>query len=118
LTKSAFGDEIVSAIRGIKAGEMVISPDIFQEILKRTVRSNKTEAPEELEKLTGRELEILKLAAMGKSNKDIATELGISILTVKVHLVHIFSKLQVASRTEALITAVRLGLIDMKDFMG
>ena len=118
LTKSAFGDEIVSAIRGIKAGEMVISPGVFQEIMKRTIRFSGAASSPELEKLTTREMEILRTAALGKSNKDIAADLGISILTVKVHMSRIFAKLQVASRTEALIAAVRLGLIDVKDFVG
>lgn len=118
LTKSAFGDEILSAIKGIMAGEMVISPDILQEVLQHTLSSAGSSLPiGKAEKLTPREQEILRLAAKGMSNKDIAGNLDISVPTVKVHLVHIFSKLQVASRTEALITAVRLGLIDVKEFM-
>lgn len=63
------------------------------------------------EKFTVRELEILNLAAKGLANKNIASELGLSLPTIKTYLSSVFSKLQVGSRTEAVITALRAGII-------
>jgi DNA-binding NarL/FixJ family response regulator len=67
------------------------------------------------EKLTMREQEILKLAAQGKSNNEIANILGLNLRTIKGHLTEIFSKLRVASRTEAVITGLRAGYISFDD---
>ena len=67
------------------------------------------------EKLTARELEVLQLAAIGMSNKDIAIKLNISIRTVKAHLAEIFSKMRVSSRTEAVFTALRAGFIRLEN---
>jgi DNA-binding NarL/FixJ family response regulator len=69
------------------------------------------EAPVLIEELTPRELEILTLIARGYTNKAAALQLGISDRTVQGHLAHIFDKLQAASRTEAVMRAVSLGLI-------
>jgi DNA-binding NarL/FixJ family response regulator len=66
-------------------------------------------------KLTLRELEILKLIAKGISNKEIAVELNISSRTVKSHMVDIFRKLDVSSRTAAVITSLRIGFINVDD---
>ena len=65
------------------------------------------------ESVTGRELEVLTLLARGKSNKEIGTTLYISQSTVKTHLRSIFTKLNVLSRTEAIATAIRKGLVKL-----
>jgi DNA-binding NarL/FixJ family response regulator len=65
------------------------------------------------ESLTGRELDVLKLLARGKSNKEIGVNLYISETTVKSHLRSIFAKLNVLSRTEAITTASRRGLVQL-----
>jgi len=116
LVKSVFGEEVIQAIRGVVAGEMVFSPSIGQRLLKQAARyPTKPALLEAGEKLSIRELEILKLAARGLSNKDIAEELRLSLRTVKGHLADIFSKLRVGSRTEAVITGLRAGFLSLDD---
>ena len=65
--------------------------------------------------MTDRELAVLRLAASGLSNKEIALRLSLSVPTVKVHLVNMFTKMGVGSRTEAVVEAVRQGWIDVED---
>ena len=116
LIKSAFGDEVVQAVRAIVTGEMVLSHAIGQRLMKQAARyPTKPVSLEAGEKLSTRELEILKLTARGMSNKDIAQTLGIKLRTVKGHLADIFSKLRVASRTEAVIAGLRTGFLSMDD---
>lgn len=116
LTKSVFGEELVQAIRGVVAGEMVLSSSIGQRLLKHAARYPTIPVSLEAgEKLSTRELEILKLAARGMSNKDIALEVGLSLRTVKGYLADIFSKLMVGSRTEAVITSLRAGFLSLDD---
>ncbi|MFC2008267.1 response regulator [Chloroflexota bacterium] len=116
LTKSVFGDEVVQAVRGVVTGEMVLSPSVGQQLLKQAARYPTKEVPLPAgEKLSTRELQIIKLAARGMSNKSIAADLGLSLRTVKGHLANIFSKLNVGSRTEAVITGLREGFLSIDD---
>lgn len=116
LIKNVFGDEVIQAIRAVASGDMVLSPTIGQHLIKHAARY--PTHPVELdygEKLSTRELEILKLTAQGRSNKEIADTLGINLRTVKGHLTEIFSKLRVSSRTEAVITGLRAGFLSYDD---
>jgi len=116
LIKSAFGEEVVQAVRAVATGEMVLSAPIGQRLLKQAARfPTRPVLLEAGEKLSARELEVLKLTARGLSNKDIALALGIKLRTVKGHLADIFSKLRVASRTEAVIAGLRAGFLSMDD---
>lgn len=116
LTKSAYEDEVVNAIQLVIAGEAVVPASVFQDILKYAPKyMTKPIVLEKGEKLTARELEILKLAARGMNNKDIGQELNISLRTVKYHLVEVFSKLNVGSRTEAVVKGLRAGLLTLND---
>lgn len=116
LIKSVYGDEVVQAVRAIASGDMVLSPAIGKHLLKHAARyPTKPLMLQDGEKLTTRELEIIKLTAQGRSNKDIAHILGINLRTVKGHLTEIFSKLRVGSRTEAVITGLRAGIISVDD---
>ena len=116
LIKSAFGDEVVQAVRAVVTGEMVLSHAIGQRLMKQAARyPTRPILLEAGEKLSTRELEILKLTARGMSNKNIAQALGIKLRTVKGHLADIFSKLRVASRTEAVIAGLRAGFLSMDD---
>lgn len=116
LTKSVFGKEVLSAIRSVMAGDSVLSNPVLHQILKTVFQQPVKPADSSIgEILTTRELEILKLAARGLSNKDIAQELNLSLQTVKGYSVSIFSKLRVGSRTEAVILGLRSGLLALKD---
>jgi NarL family two-component system response regulator LiaR len=116
LTKGVFGEDIVHSMRGVVSGEMVLSPSIGKQLLKLAARYPRKPAPLPAgEELSTRELKILKLAARGMSNKAIAAELGLTLRTVKRNLDSIFSKLHVSSRTEAVITGLRMGFLSMED---
>jgi len=116
LTKSVFGEEVVQAIRGVVAGEVVLSPSVAQLLLRQAARyPTKPVLLEAGEKLSTRELEVIKLVARGMSNKDIAMALGLSLRTVKGYLANIFSKLGVASRTEVVISSLQTGFLTLDD---
>jgi two-component system response regulator DegU len=116
LVKSVYGKEVVQAIKAVASGDMVFSPAIGKNLLKHAakypVRPVLLQAGE---KLSVREMEILKLTAQGRSNQDIANTLNLNLRTVKGYLTEVFSKLNVSSRTEAVITALRAGIITTDD---
>lgn len=114
LLKSARGQEIIDAVRAINAGESVLHPSIARKVLSRFTPSGKIQEPKPLEIITEREMEVLRLASRGLSNQDIADELCLSIRTVQAHLGHIFNKLQVSSRTEAVVRALKEGWITLE----
>lgn len=116
LTKSVFGEEVVQSVRGVVAGEMVLSSSIGKRLLQHAaLHPSKPVSLDAGEKLSIREIEIIRLAARGMSNKLIADELGLSLRTVKGHLANIFSKLDVSSRTEAVITGLKIGFLSIED---
>jgi two-component system, NarL family, response regulator LiaR len=116
LMKDVFGDAVVSAIKSIVNGERVLSDSIIKHLLKYTRKHPiKPKQFDSHEKLTMREIEILKLLASGISNKDIANVLGLEVSTVRSHLAIIFSKLRVGSRTEAVTFGIRSGLLTDED---
>lgn len=103
LLKDAPPAELIAAVRAAAAGESALAPAIATRLVMHV------RAPEN--RLSRRETEVLALVAAGRSNRDIGAELFLSEATVKSHLVHIFDKLQVASRTSAVARARELGLI-------
>ena len=115
LVKTIFGDTVAHAVRGIIAGESVLSPTVLHQITKNALLREQKIDIGTGEKMAGRELEILRLAAHGMSNKAIAIQLNISLRTVKGYLQNIFSKLHVASRTEAVITSIRNNILTLDD---
>jgi Response regulator containing a CheY-like receiver domain and an HTH DNA-binding domain len=96
-------DRLLEAIRAVYAGEQYIPPQVAARIGERM-----------LAKLSPREMEVLALLAKGLSNKEIASRLGLVVGTVKIHVANIFSKLGVSDRTQALVTAVKRGIIDIE----
>lgn len=109
LLKSAHGEELVQAIRSTHAGDFVCEPALAQKLFKQA--AHLPIAINSAEHLTRRELEVLKLAARGLGNRDIAAQLGIGTRTVKHHLMNIFDKMSVRSRTEAVSKALRHGWV-------
>jgi DNA-binding NarL/FixJ family response regulator len=116
LLKSVRGRELVDAIRAIYAGESVLHPSIARKVLNRfSSTSAKPLGQEHREILSEREMEVLKLATKGLSNQDIAKQLCLSVRTVQGHLGHVFNKLNVSSRTEAVVRALKEGWVTLKD---
>jgi DNA-binding NarL/FixJ family response regulator len=116
LLKDVPAAEVVRAVRAVHAGEPVLHPAIARKILARFAAERQREQPPpEGELLTERERDVLRLAACGMSNSRIADHLSVSIRTVQAHLTHIFDKLGVGSRTQAVIAGLRRGLIDLED---
>lgn len=116
LLKHSSGQEVIQAIRSIHAGDAVLHPAVTAKLL---VLASRTPGPAPQSsnggKPTDRELTVLELAAAGLSNKEIAADLGLSLPTVKAHMVNIFNKAGVGSRTEAVLQALRRGWIQMPD---
>lgn len=116
LLKSAEGWEIINAVRAIHAGESVLDPAVARKVLNRFVRPPAKGAKKEpAEALSERELEVLGLASRGLSDQEIACKLSLSVHTVKAHMGHIFNKLNVSSRTEAVVRALKQGWITLDD---
>ena len=108
LLKDTQADELCQAIKAAAAGQVQMSPSVAARLL-REIRS-----PENPEPLTGRETEVLRQLALGKSNKEIAADLVIADKTVRTHVSNILAKLDVTSRTQAVLHAVRSGLVPLE----
>ncbi len=117
LLKDVPAAEVVRAVRSVHAGEPVLHPAIARKVLARFATEAQAEhAPaDEDALLTDRERDILRLAACGMSNARIAGHLSVSMRTVQAHLTHIFDKLGVGSRTEAVIVGLRRGVLQLED---
>jgi NarL family two-component system response regulator LiaR len=107
LLKDTQADELCRSIKAAAAGQVQMSPSVAARLL-REVRS-----PENPEPLTERETEVLRQLALGKSNKEIAATLVIAEKTVRTHVSNILGKLGVSSRTQAVLHAVRSGLVSL-----
>jgi DNA-binding NarL/FixJ family response regulator len=116
LLKNVSGADLVNAIRAVHAGEAVLHPTIAQKVFSRLgFNSRQTRATVEEAGLSEREMEILKLAARGMSNQDIASQLYLSRRTVQAHMGNIFRKMDVGSRTEAVLQALHKGWLGLDD---
>lgn len=116
LLKNVHAEELVRAVRAVASGEAVLQPSIARRVVNRFAPSEDKHAEvSALDQLTEREIEVLKLAAKGMKNQDIARELFLSIRTVQTHLSNIFSKMGVGSRTEAVLDALKRGWLKLED---
>jgi len=106
--KTADPGEIVQAVREVNTGNSVLDPGIANKVFSQLTQSPKEEI---IEPLTNREIEVLALVGKGYTNKAIGVQLNISDRTVQGHLAKIFIKLDAASRTEAVMRAVSLGML-------
>lgn len=103
LLKTAAREELIDTIRTVHAGKRCISPAIGARLAERMTHAE----------LTARELDVLKLIANGKSNKEIGSALQIAEVTVKLHVGHILAKLKVNDRTQAATTALQRGILHL-----
>jgi DNA-binding NarL/FixJ family response regulator len=111
--KSAAPEEIVRAVRAVHEGQSAVDPAVATKLVQYLSGRSGTPAGKAAEALTDRELQVLALVAHGLTNRAIGRKLGISDRTVQGHLANIFVKLDAASRTEAVMAAVKLGWIQV-----
>lgn len=115
MLKDARGQELVEAVRAVHRGEAVLQPRVAARALRRAVaRTTATPVPTP-PPLSDREMDVLREAARGLPNKDIARRLNLSVRTVHTHLSNIFTKLSVGSRTEAVLLALRRGWVTLSE---
>ena len=105
-------EQLLSAIRIVAGGEALLSPAITKRVISQFSRIPQRAPQKDLEDLTERELEVLRLIARGLSNSEIGQELYISDTTVKTHITHIFQKLDLRDRVQAVVLAYESGLFD------
>jgi DNA-binding NarL/FixJ family response regulator len=103
LLKDALRRDLLDTIRAVHGGRRYLSPEIAQQIALHSSEDS----------LSEREIEVLRLVATGKANKEIAGELSVSEDTVKAHLKSVFAKLNVGDRTQAVTLALKRGIIEL-----
>jgi DNA-binding NarL/FixJ family response regulator len=113
LLKDAPPEQLVAGIRTIATGESLLAPSITRRLIEGFINRpapGARDAPD-LQDLTPRELEVLELIGRGRSNTEIARQLVVSEATVKTHVAHVFSKLAVRDRAQAVVVAYETGLV-------
>ena len=119
--KDATREEIIEAVRRVRNGESPLDPELAARLLRRLASEGEARTgtgrphavPYAVEPLTPRELEVLGLMKLGRTNREIAGDLAISLGTAKNHVEHIISKLGASDRTRAVVQGLELGLIDL-----
>lgn len=111
LPKDTRPDDLLDAIRTVAVGEALLSPGATRAVITRALSHPDAPAPERLASLTARELEVLRLVAVGRSNQEIADELDVSPLTAKTHVSRILTKLGARDRVHLVIAAYEAGLL-------
>ncbi|MFG2071496.1 response regulator [Nonomuraea maritima] len=113
LLKDISPEDLAAAVRNAMSGDSMLSPRITKRLIESYVRSPApTEGvPESLRGLTGRELDVLRELATGATNTEIGKRLSLAETTVKTHLAHIFTKLDVRDRVQAVVLAYETGLV-------
>jgi DNA-binding NarL/FixJ family response regulator len=113
LIKTDSPERLVEAVRVVAAGEALLGPEVTRRLIDRFLSGVRpgAAAPPELEELTARELEVLKLVAQGSSNAEIAQSLYVSDGTVKSHVSSILAKLGLRDRVQAVVFAYETGLV-------
>jgi DNA-binding NarL/FixJ family response regulator len=108
--KDSDGEDVAAAVRTVHRGELQIDPAVARKLMVSIREAREDDAGS---KLTSREVDVLRLVAVGKPNKQIAIELAISERTARTHVSRILHKLELSSRTQAALWAVREGLVDL-----
>jgi NarL family two-component system response regulator LiaR len=115
LLKDSDADELVRSIHEVQRGESSIDPKIARKLLRELADPPTKPQPNDVDPLTERELEVLKLVARGQSNAEISEHLVISEGTVRTHVSNILGKLHLASRTQATLYALRTGIASLEE---
>lgn len=115
LLKNVRGNQLIEAIRAVYSGESILQPSTTRRVIDHLKSKPLLTDDDTAAMLTEREMEVLKLAAKGVSNRDIADRLFVSSRTVQTHLSNIFKKLEVASRTEAILYGLKRGWFYMEE---
>lgn len=113
--KNIPGRDLVKAVRSVLAGTSVLDPKVAHQVFGRIALGSVDTAIREEKPLTYREWEVLQIAASGCSNREIALRLSVSSRTIQCHLSNIFKKLNVVSRTEAVVVALRRGWVSLDE---
>ncbi|HET9737098.1 MAG TPA: response regulator transcription factor [Solirubrobacteraceae bacterium] len=113
LIKDVRPEQLADAVRVVAAGEALLAPVITRRLIEHFVSrpAPSPGAPEQLEDLSERELEVVKLIARGQSNDEIALELFVTRATVKTHVTHILTKLRLRDRVQVVVLAYECGLV-------
>lgn len=112
LLKDAPPDDLVHAVRVLARGEALLAPTVTRRLIEEFAsRPEPDESPEGIDELTERELEVLRNLAAGRSNAEIAASLFVSEATVKTHISHILTKLDLRDRVQAVVVAYESGLV-------
>jgi DNA-binding NarL/FixJ family response regulator len=113
LIKDVRPEQLADAVRVVSSGEALLAPVITRRLIEQFVSRPRPSpgAPHQLEELSERELEVLKLIARGCSNDEIAVELFVTRATVKTHVTHILTKLRLRDRVQAVVLAYESGLV-------
>lgn len=113
LSKDSSAEDIVAAVRAARAGETLLPPALISEIARRvTLGRVPGEPPQRIEPLTGREREVLREMASGRSTREICDRFGMAPNTLRTHVQHILTKLGAHSKLEAVTIAMRHGLVE------
>jgi DNA-binding NarL/FixJ family response regulator len=105
-------EQLIAAVRIVAAGNALLSPAVTKQVIRKFTRIPRAAPPKEVDGLTEREREILRLIATGLSNAEIGHQLYISETTVKTHVTHILQKLGLRDRVQAVVLAYQTGLFD------
>ena len=105
-------EQLLEAVRTVASGEALLSPAITKRVIREFTRMARPSPPKELDDLSTREREVLRLIALGLSNAQIGQELFISETTVKTHVTHILSKLGLRDRVQVVVLAYQTGIIE------
>jgi DNA-binding NarL/FixJ family response regulator len=109
LLKDVAPTELEAAVRAVARGEARLDPQVVGRVMAELAQGERSRTPG-VDDLTARELEVLRLLAGGRSNRQLAAELFVSEKTIKTHVSSILSKLRLSDRTQAALWAVRAGL--------
>ena len=114
--KTVPGPDLADAVRSAHTGDTVMSPEVAGQVFRRLLpRLRTANQPAPAQRLSERENQVLALVAHGAANREIARSMGLSVRTVEAHLRSVFSKLLVGSRTEAVVFAVKAGLLRLDE---